>query len=109
MALALVLLVLLSSAAVKSRPQYVLFTDCPFAGGGYPFTGNLSTDAASLRALPDVIGMTKSADGRLVIGCEFPFSLMQDEVPMAEKERRLRALLAASVATKVPVSVVRKF
>jgi hypothetical protein len=111
----LVLLELLSSAEVESwrrphRPQYVLFTDCPFAGaGGYPFTGNLSADAASLRALPDVIGMTMSADGRLVIGCEFPFSLMQDEVPMAEKERRLRALLAASVATKIPISVVRKF
>lgn len=92
-------------SASQVRPQYVLFTDCPYAGG-YPFTGNLSADAASLRVLPDAIGTIRSADGHLTIGCEFPFSLMQDEVPMAEKERRLRALLAASVESRVPVSVV---
>ena len=96
------------NAAAAARPQYILFTDCAYAGG-IPFTGNLSADAASLRVLPDAIGMTKSVDGHMTVGCEFPFSLMQDEVPMAEKERRLRALLAASVAAQVPVSVVRKF
>ena len=42
------------NAAAAARPQYILFTDCAYAGG-IPFAGNLSADAASLRVLPDAI------------------------------------------------------